>query len=313
MEENSGNNTLQKDFYILAFTKYVQLKAVVFFVVLIIYLVSVLGNLIIITLVGLVPQLHTPMYFFLCNLSVLDITYVSSILPKLLNITLSGDTFISFQGCFTQMSVFALCIDTYFLLLASMAYDRYVAICKALHYYIIMNRRTCILLTVISWLLGALNSLMCSILVSKLIFCSSHEVNHFFCDLKTMMKLSCSDTTSLETIISSEGVFWGMLPLALILISYGYIISTIMKIHTTQGRLKTFSSCSSHITVVIIYCVTILILYMKPESKDSMEQDKIISLLYVALVPMLNPLVYSLRNNEVLKAIKKVSGKIILK
>ncbi|XP_077327698.1 olfactory receptor 5AR1-like [Lithobates pipiens] len=311
MGENLKNNTFKEDFSILAFTKYAPLKTVVFLVVLIIYLVSVLGNLIIITLVALVSQLHKPMYFFLCNLSVLDIMYVSSILPKLLSITLSGDTFISFHGCFIQMSVFALCIDTYFLLLTAMAYDRYVAICKALHYFIIMNRRTCMLLIVTSWLLGALNSIMCSMLVSKLNFCSSHEVNHFFCDLKTMLKLSCSDTTSLETIISSEVVFCGMLPFILILTSYGYIISTIMKIHTTFGRLKTFSSCSSHITVVIIYCFTVLILYMKPQSEDSMEIDKVISLLYVALVPMLNPLVYSLRNKEVLKAIKKVCGKMI--
>ncbi|KAM4749144.1 olfactory receptor 5V1-like [Rhinophrynus dorsalis] len=259
------------------------------------------------TLVCLVSHLHTPMYFFLCNLSIQDIVYVSAILPKLMDITLTGDTSISFPSCATQLFVFMFCVGTEYLLLTSMAYDRYVAICIPLHYSLIMNKRICTLTASASWIIGALHSLMHTVLISKMSFCSFQEINHFFCDLKTLLKLSCSDVTIIKALILMSAVVLGFLPFLLTLTSYVFIISTILKIRTTAGRLKTFSSCSSHLTIVLLFFGTAISLYIKPESEQSQEQDKLLSLVYVALIPMLNPLVYSLRNKQVLKAMKILS------
>ncbi|KAM4642054.1 olfactory receptor 13F1-like [Discoglossus pictus] len=269
------------------------------------YLLSVLGNLIIISLIGLVSQLHTPMYFFLSNLSALDIIYVSTLLPKLLAMTVEGNTRISFSGCITQISLFGLCIDTEFILLTTMAYDRYVAICIPLRYYLIMNTRKCLLLITSSWVFGLLNSLIYSLLVSRLTFCKTNYINSFFCDGMIMLKLSCSDTIPFKAFLPVEAVLLGLFPFMLILTSYISIISTILKMKTSTGRLKMFSSCSSHLTVVIMFYGSSLILNLKPKSELSQEQDKLLSILYIGVVPMLNPLVYSLRNKEVMKAMQK--------
>ncbi|XP_075061992.1 olfactory receptor 13F1-like [Mixophyes fleayi] len=308
--ENTQNSTLHKGFHLLAFSSYEDARLVLSFGVLLMYLIAVLGNVIITALVCLAPQLHTPMYFFLCNLSIQDVMYVSSILPNLLAITMTGVTCISFQACITQVFVFVFSLDTEFFLLTSMAYDRYVAICIPLHYSILVNKRTCVQLAAASWTMGALNSLMYSILVSNLSFCGVQEINHFFCDVNTMLNLSCSDTSTIDIILFVEGVFLGLLPFLFILISYIYIIYNILKIHTSGQRLKIFSGCSSHLTVVILFYGTVLILYMKPKSENSQERDKLLSLLYVAVVPTLNPLVYSLRNREVIKAMNKIFEKI---
>ncbi|KAM4749146.1 olfactory receptor 13F1-like [Rhinophrynus dorsalis] len=275
-----------------------------FIVILLMYLMVIVGNMMITTLVCLVSQLHTPMYFFLCNLSIQDIVYVSAILPKLMAITVTGDTRISFLGCATQLFLFIFCVTTEYLLLTFMAYDRYVAICFPLHYSLIMNKLICILTAAASWMIGALHSLIHSVLISKLSFCSFYEINHFFCDLKTVLKLSCSDITVIKALILMSTVLLGFLPFLLILTSYVFIISTILKIRTTAGRLKTFSSCSSHITIVLLFFGTAISLYTKPEYEQSQEHDKLLSLVYVALVPMLNPVVYSLRNKQVLTAMK---------
>ncbi|XP_063302332.1 olfactory receptor 1G1-like [Pelobates fuscus] len=306
MSDIGHNRTLQRDFNLIAFSRYGDLQMVFFIGTLLLFLLATLGNMTISLLVCLVPHLHTPMYFFLCNLSVQDILYVTSILPKLMAITATYNTKISFAGCITQMFVFVCCVSTEFFLLASMAYDRYVAICIPLHYSFIMNKKLCTIMASVSWLLGSLNSIMYSVLISNLSFCNNKEINHLFCDVKTMMSLSCSDFTNIRTIMTVEGALWGYVPFLMILISYVYIISTILKIRTSAGRLKIFSSCSSHLTVVIIFCVTSIVLNMKPTSEHSQEQDKLLSMLYVALVPMLNPLVYALRNKEVLKAVKKI-------
>ncbi|KAE8619429.1 hypothetical protein XENTR_v10009762 [Xenopus tropicalis] len=270
---------------------------------------AILGNMTIISLVYLVPQLHTPMYFYLGNLSVQDILYVSAILPKLMSITITGDSSISYQACTAQLFVFVFCVCTEFMLLTSMAYDRYLAICVPLHYSQIMNKNLCIILAAVSWFIGILKSLLYTLLMSQLLFCHSREINHFFCDVKTLLKLSCNDLTNVKTIISVDGVFLGFLPFTLITTSYAFIVSTVLKIQTTLGRLKVFSSCFSHLTVVILFFGTAISLYLKPESKNSQENDKLLSLLYVALVPMLNPLVYSLKNKQVSLAFKKIAKK----
>ncbi|KAM5171846.1 olfactory receptor 1E16-like [Mantella aurantiaca] len=268
------------------------------------YLISSIGNLLITFLVFLASTLHKPMYLFLCNLSLQDILYISSILPKLMAITVTGDKSISFPGCIMQMFMFVFCLDAEFFLLTSMAYDRYVAICRPLHYSVIMNNRLCFLLNFLCWIAGGLNGLMHSLMVSKLSFCKLQDINHIFCELKTILAISCSDTSKITNIILIEGLFIGVIPFFLIMASYVFIISNILKIRTSAGRLKTFSSCSSHLIIVILLYGTSLGFYMKTDSEHSQEQDKLLSLLYIAVVPMLNPLVYSLRNKEVLNAMK---------
>ncbi|KAM4749145.1 olfactory receptor 13F1-like [Rhinophrynus dorsalis] len=301
----TADNTLQRKFHLLAFSRDTVVQVGLFIGVLLMYLLATLGNMMITALVCLESHLHTPMYFFLCNLSVQDIVYVSAILPKLMDITITGDTSISYPGCITQLFVFGFCVGTEYLLLIFMAFDRYAAICIPLRYSLIMNKCVCFLMASASWIIGVVNSLSYALLISNLSFCNVQEINHFFCDIRTVIKLSCSETPVIKFMILVDLVVMGFLPFLLILTSYAFIISTILKIRTTSGRLKTFSSCSSHVTIVLLFFGTSLSLYTKPESENSQEQDKVLSLLYVALVPMLNPLVYSLRNKEVLKAMKK--------
>ncbi|XP_053319811.1 olfactory receptor 1019-like [Spea bombifrons] len=303
------NFTFQREFNILAFTDYSEAKAFIFIVVLSIYMLSVLGNMSIIALVCLASHLHTPMYFFLCNLSAQDIIYVSNIQPKLLSVTLTGNKGIPFPQCISQIVLFIVCIDAEIFLLTAMAYDRYVAICIPLHYFLIMKKRVCIILVATCWIAGSLNSSFISYKMCSLPFGKSRRINHYFCEVEAMMKLSCIDTKNIQAIIFFESLFIGIFSFLLILTSYIYIIFTILKIKNKEGRLKSFSSCSSHLTVVIILYGTCLSSYMKTNSENTQEQDKLTSMLYIVLVPMLNPLIYSLRNKEVLKALKNIRGK----
>ncbi|KAG8441070.1 hypothetical protein GDO86_006711 [Hymenochirus boettgeri] len=298
----NGNGS---EFHLLAFFVYKDSYIGLSTGVLLMYLLAVVGNMIIIFLVCMTSTLHNPMYFFLCNLAIQDIIYVSAVLPKLFVITVTGNNSISFPCCIAQMFLFAFCVGTEFFLLTSMAYDRYVAICIPLHYFFIMNKRLCVILACLSWIFAALNSLMHSLMMLNLSFCNVQFLNHFFCDVKTMLRVSCTNTKNTQTLIFVEGVVLGFIPFLLILISYVYIVSTILKIRNMSGRQKAFSSCSSHLTVVVLFCGTFLCLNLKPDSHLTEEQDKMLSLLYIAVVPALNPLVYSLRNKEVLKALKK--------
>ncbi|XP_073510864.1 olfactory receptor 10Q1-like [Phyllobates terribilis] len=299
------NSSLHQEFHLLAFTRYENVQLLIFLSILLIYLLCVLENTLVTFIVCLTSQLQKPMYFFLCNLTVLDIIYVSAILPKLIMITTTGDTGISNAGCFTQVFLYVFCIGTEFFLLVCMAYDRYVAICLPLHYMLIMNPKKCLILAAFCYNLGVFNAMMYALLISKLLFSHSREINHFFCHMKSILELSCSDTTNIGILITVDGIVLGFFPFALILISYIYIILTILKIHSTSGRHKAFSSCSSHLMVVLLFCLTSLSLNMKPKTKFSQEEDKQLSMLYIAVAPMLNPLVYSLRNKDVLEAIKR--------
>ncbi|CAI9621207.1 unnamed protein product [Staurois parvus] len=200
-------------------------------------------------------------------------------------------------------------LEQSFFLLTSMAYDRYVAICIPLHYNVMMNKRTCVILAIFCCNIGTFNSLMYALLISQLSFPISSEINHFFCHMKSLLRISCNDSKNIAILITVDGIVLGFATFILILTSYMYIISAILKIHTSAGRLKAFSSCSSHIIIVVLFCLTSLTLNMKSETESSQEQDKILSMVYIALVPMLNPLVYSLRNKEVLKAINEVFSK----
>ncbi|XP_072006356.1 olfactory receptor 5AR1-like [Engystomops pustulosus] len=269
------------------------------------YLLAVVGNMIIVALVCSVPQLHTPMYFFLCNLSSVDIVYVSAILPKMLSIILAEDKTISFYGCMTQLSFFVICGDSDIFILTFMAYDRYVAVCSPLHYTLIITRKVCWILVTFYMILSFANALMFASMTSTLLFCDSPKINHFFCEIIQLIILSSSDTENMKMILTIEDFCFVSLSFMIILISYTRIIYTIVKIPSIKGKRKIFSSCSSHIITVLLFYGPSIFMYLKPESEHSNEQDKILSMLYVAVVPMLNPFVYSLRNKEVLGAARK--------
>ncbi|XP_030042672.1 olfactory receptor 1F1-like [Microcaecilia unicolor] len=246
------------------------------------------------------------MYFFLSNLSILDICSTSLPLPKMLDSFFTGNKSISFCACMTQIYFFQAFTGTEFFLLTAMAYDRYVAICDPLHYSHVMKKSICILLAVGSFVIGSLDALPFGEMLSKLSYCKSNEINHFFCETAVLIKLSCSDPHQLEVLIFVEGIFVGFTPFLLILISYIFIISTILKIRCTEGRHKAFSTCASHLTSVILLYMTLICIYMRPASMYSPAQNKLFSLLYTALIPMLNPIIYSLRNREIKTTLRKI-------
>nr|XP_033780464.1 olfactory receptor 1009-like [Geotrypetes seraphini] len=243
------------------------------------------------------------MYFFLCNLSFFDICCTSITLPKLLDVSLTLNRHISAVGCFTQVYFFMMSLCEEFLLLTLMAYDRYVAICHPLHYSIIMNRRRCILMVTGTSIIGFLEPVTHTVLLSHFSYCGTKEINHFFCDLSALLKLSCS-STSLVDLLSYILAMLIMLPCFLLtLTSYVYIISAILRIRSSEGRRKAFSTCSSHLSIVILFYVTLTGLYIRPTSTQSVDQNKIYALLYNVLIPLFNPVIYSLKNRQVKEAI----------
>ncbi|XP_068129333.1 olfactory receptor 5V1-like [Hyperolius riggenbachi] len=275
----------------------------IFVGVLLMYLMTIIGNIMIVLLVCSVPKLHTPMYFFLCNLAIIDVISTSSTIPKLLMITLIQDHRISFQSCIIQLFFFVFCTLVDILILTSMAYDRYLAICKPLQYYSIMSKKLCLSMAVSCWLAGALNSLMHALLTSMILFCSLREINNFFCDLNSLIALATSDTKGRKLLIAFEDILMGIVPFSFILTSYVFIISSILKIRSKDGRLKSFSCCTSHLVTVILFYGPSTILYMKEESENAAEENKLLSMIYLIVVPMLNPFVYGLRNREVWEAL----------
>nr|XP_033793478.1 olfactory receptor 5V1-like [Geotrypetes seraphini] len=302
------NRTSVTEFILLGFSDYPHLQLPIFLTVFLIFLISLLGNLMFLITVCADPHLQKPMYFFLSNLSFLDICNISVTLPTLLKSLLTGNMLISFSVCIVQMYVFLSLTATEVLLLAAMAYDRYVAICNPLHYVLIMNRRVCVLLASVSWILGLIEVMPQAIMTSQFSFCRSNEINHFFCDLTVLMKRSCSDLLNLVIWILIEGVFVGITPFGLILTSYIFIISSILKMNSATGRHKAFSTCSSHLIIVILFYGSITCMYMRPPSMYSPKQDKLFSLLYTSLIPMLNPIIYSLKNKEVKQSLSKLIG-----
>ncbi|XP_025788180.1 olfactory receptor 13C3-like [Puma concolor] len=248
------------------------------------------------------------MYFFLGNLSLLDICYTSSFTPSVLIHFLSKKKTISFTRCVVQMSVSYTMACTECVLLAVMAYDRYVAICNPLRYPIIMSKALCIQMAALSWGMGFLNSLTETILAIRLPFCGKNVINHFVCEIMAFVKLACADISLNEIAIMLGNVIFLYIPLLLICISYIFILSTVLKMNSAEGRKKAFSTCSAHLTVVTMFYGTILFIYMKPKSKDS-AIDKLIALFYGVVTPMLNPIIYSLRNTEVLGALRKLMSR----
>ncbi|XP_008581618.1 PREDICTED: olfactory receptor 13D1-like [Galeopterus variegatus] len=299
-------NWTEIEFILQGLSEYPRAEKLLFVMCLIMYLVILLGNSTLITLTLLDSHLHTPMYFFLGNLSFLDIWYTTSFIPSMLVHFLSENKTISFTRCVVQMSVSYTMGSTECVLLTVMAYDRYVAICNPLRYPIIMSKALCIQMAALSWGLGFLNSLTETVLAIRLPFCGKNVINHFVCEILAFVKLACTDISLNEIIIMLGNVIFLFFPLLLICISYVFILSTVLRINSAEGRKKAFSTCSAHMTVVIVFYGTILFMYMKPKSKDS-AFDKLIALFYGIVTPMLNPIIYSLRNTEVHGAMRKLS------
>ncbi|KFO21779.1 Olfactory receptor 8H3 [Fukomys damarensis] len=296
-------------FILMGLTDSAETQLVLSVLFLLIYLITVLGNSGMILIIRLDPQLHTPMYFFLTHLSFLDFSYSSVITPKTLQNLLTSTKSISFLGCFTQMFFFVVFIATECLLLSSMAYDRYVAICHPLHYPVIMSTRLCCTLVSSSYAMGLAYSIMIEVSVTRLHYCNSNVIQHFFCDSSPILALSCSDTSEAELIIFICA--GSNLVLSLITISGSYlsILSTILKINSTTGKKKAFSTCASHLLGVTIFYSTTIFTYLKPKTSYTLGRDQVASVFYTIVIPMLNPLIYSLRNKEVKSAALRILQK----
>ncbi|XP_040178063.1 olfactory receptor 50-like [Rana temporaria] len=296
-------------FFISAFSFTQTGQCLLFIAVLMIYVMAILGNMTIVLLVFLVPQLHTPMYFFLSNLAINDVIFVSVTLPKLLSILLTQDHWMSFSACMTQVYFFPLSGYCDMFLLTSMSYDRYVAICKPLQYSLLMSKDICMALALFTWLISVTNATINLLSASLLSYCLTQNVDHFFCDQKALYLITSSDVTGRYILMLCQDVLLAFLPFLLIITSYMFIISTILKIRSSEGRLKAYSSCTSHLTTVILFYGPIIIIYAKPESEGSKDLDKLLTLVYMAVVPMLNPFVYTLRNKDIFNAIKNIKRK----
>ncbi|XP_072255216.1 olfactory receptor 2G3-like [Pyxicephalus adspersus] len=293
------NYTKVEEFILLGLTKRLDLQIALFVFFLIIYIISLMGNALIIFVSRISPRLHTPMYFFLSNLSIMDICFTSSVSPKMLINLLSKKKSISFEGCFIQMVIHMFLGGTECCLLLAMAYDRYVAICSPLHYTTIMNPGLCKIMASGCWIGGLINSLIHELFALRLSFCGPNVINHFFCEIPSVLELSCTDASLNKTVIFFCAMFLVMGPFFLILITYGYIISSIIKISTSIGRKKAFSTCASHIIVVTLFYGAIIFMYMRPGDTHVVNQDKMATLFYSIGTPMLNPLIYTLRNKDV--------------
>ncbi|XP_054849888.1 olfactory receptor 12D1-like [Eublepharis macularius] len=283
-----------------------------FAVFLVLYLASLLGNGAIVCVVVTESRLHTPMYFFLSNLSCLDICYSVVIIPKMLDGFLLAHRRISFIGCIAQLHFFHFLGSSEALLLAAMAYDRYVAICNPLHYPVIMCQRACLLLVAATWTMGFFHALMHSIMTSQLYFCGPNIIDHFFCDIKPLLRLACSSTMLNLILLNVVTGSIVLIPFVLTLLSYLYIISFLfLKVQSHNGRWKAFSTCSSHLTVVGLFYVPVLFNYLPPSSGGSPRRDMVATLMYSVVTSFLNPVIYTLRNQEMKTAQRKSLGGLL--
>ncbi|XP_029470896.1 olfactory receptor 1361-like [Rhinatrema bivittatum] len=303
---DTGNQSSFIEFLLLGFSDFPDLWMLIFAIFLSLYLITLLGNIIIISVILLAPQLHTPMYLFLCNLSLVDMGFTSVTVPKLLANLLLEKRTISFNGCITQMMFFIFLGNMESNLLAVMAYDRYVAISDPLHYATAMDRRHCLQLLLAAWASALAHSLLHTAMASRLSFCGPITIHHFFCEISLFLKLSCSDTTANEMVIFTEGAFSVMGPFIFIVTSYICIMAAILRIRSTEGRRKAFSTCFSHLIVVILFYGTIFSIYFRPSLAPSVLRDRMVSVMHTVLAPMLNPIIYSLKNEAVKGALRKI-------
>ncbi|XP_043756516.1 olfactory receptor 491 [Cervus elaphus] len=305
-----GNHTSVTEFILLGLTEDPTLCVIFFVVFLGIYVVTLLGNISIITLIRSFSHLHTPMYLFLSHLAFVDIGYSTSVTPIMLTGFLRHRLSLLVFGCEAQLCSVVTFGTAECFLLAAMAYDRYVAICLPLLYSTHMSPRVCVLLVGVSYLGGCVNACTFASCLLTLSFCGPNQIDHFFCDFSPLLKLSCSDVSIIEIIpsISSGSII--VVTVSVIALSYICILNTILKMRSTEGRHKAFSTCTSHLTAVTLYYGTITFIYVMPKSSYSTEQNRVVSVFYTVLIPMLNPLIYSLRNRDVKEALRKASVRI---
>ncbi|KAM6159726.1 olfactory receptor 5B12-like [Erethizon dorsatum] len=303
------NSSEVAEFTLVGLTDDPGLQIPLFIIFFLVYLSTLLGNLGMTGLILLDSRLHTPMYFFLSNLSLVDFGYSSAVTPKVMAGLLLEDTMLSYNACATQFFFFVGFITAESFFLASMAYDRYAAVCKPLHYTTTMTTSKCVSLTAASYVCGFLNSAIHTGNIFRLSFCRSSVVDHFFCDAPPLLALSCSDSDVSEMVIFLVVGFNAFFSILVIVVSYLFIFITILRMQSSEGRQKAFSTCASHLTTVSIFYGTVIFMYLQPSSSHSMGSDKMASVFYTMVIPMLNPLVYSLRNKEVKSAFKKAVWK----
>ncbi|GAB5566534.1 olfactory receptor 2C3 [Prionailurus iriomotensis] len=301
-----ANASSPEVFVLLGFSARPSLEPILFIIALGFYVVSILDNGIIILVSCMDVHLHTPMYFFLANLSFLDISFTTSIVPQLLVNLWGPQKTISSVGCMVQFYISHWLGATECVLLAVMSYDRYAAICRPLHYTVIMHPQLCLSLAFASWLGGLTTSIVGSTLTMLLPLCGNNRIDHFFCEMPLIMQLACVDTSLNEVEMYVASFIFVVLPLGLILVSYGHIAWAVMKIRSAEGRRKAFNTCSSHVAVVTLFYGSIIFMYLQPAKSNSHEQGKFVALFYTVVTPMLNPLIYTLRNKDVKKALRHI-------
>ncbi|XP_006117321.2 olfactory receptor 5AR1-like [Pelodiscus sinensis] len=304
MEE--GNHSVVTEFILSGLTDRPELQIPLFVLFLLIYLITLVWNGGMILLIMIDPQLHTPMYFLLRNLSFCDLCSSTVIAPKMLQTFLAERKSISYIACAVQMYFFLVFVDVECLLLAVMAYDRYVAICNPLLYMVTMSRQRCNQLVAGCYFVGLVDALILTCCTFRLSFCHSNLIRHFSCEIPPLLALSCSETNINEIVLFASMCYTVVISIVTILLTYVYIISTILQIRSPEGRRKTFSTCTCHLTAVVLFHGTLLFIYFRPTSSYSLDTDKMASVFYTLVIPMLNPLIYSLRNKEVKDAMRKI-------
>uniref|UniRef100_A0A8C0GX58 Olfactory receptor n=1 Tax=Chelonoidis abingdonii TaxID=106734 RepID=A0A8C0GX58_CHEAB len=302
----ASNETWEVEFFLVGFPDLKRFHLLLFSLLLFTYLLILGGNAVILMLIRANPHLHVPMYYFVAILSFLEVWYTTVTIPKMLANLLDSRKPISYRGCLLQVYFFHALGITEACLLTAMAYDRYLAICKPLHYPFAMTPKICLWLAAGCWACGFMWPVPEIILLSTLPLCRAHRIEHLFCDFPSLLSLACADVNQIVMISTSVLVL--LVPFSFILVAYVHIIVAVLRSHSTQGRTKAFSTCASHITVVALFYGTAIFVYLRPQSKSSKDQDKYLSLLYGAVTPVLNPLIYSLRNKDVKEALRKLAG-----
>ncbi|XP_068942017.1 olfactory receptor-like protein DTMT [Petaurus breviceps papuanus] len=306
VHDEKGNQTIISEFLLLGLPIQPEMKAPFYALFLAMYLTTVLGNMLIILLIHVDSHLHTPMYLLLSNLSFSDMCFSSVTIPKLLVNMQSKKPTIPYPGCLAQMYFFLFFGDLESFLLVAMAYDRYVAICYPLHYTVIMSPKLCNSLVALSWVLTAFHALLHTLLMSRLSFCANNIIPHFFCDMSALLKLACSDTQTNELVIFVMGGLVLVVPFLLIITSYARILFSILRVPSVRGICKAFSTCGSHLTVVSLFYGTIIGLYLCPSANNSTIKETVMAIMYTVVTPTLNPFIYSLRNQDMKGAFKKL-------
>ncbi|XP_001497034.3 olfactory receptor 2T1 [Equus caballus] len=310
MESMQVDNTSSTDFTFMGLFNRKDISGLLFVVISIIFFTALMANGVMIFLICTDSCLHTPMYFLLSHLSFIDMMYISTIVPKMLVDYLLGQSTISFLGCTAQHFLYLTLVGAEFFLLGLMAYDRYVAICNPLRYPVLMSRRVCWMIIAGSWFGGSLDGFLLTPITMSFPFCNSQEINHFFCEAPAVLKLACADTVLYETVMYVCCVLMLLIPFSVVIASYAQILTTVHHMSSGEGRKKAFATCSSHMIVVTLFYGAAMYTYMLPHSYHRPDQDKVFSVFYTILTPMLNPLIYSLRNKDVTGALKRALGRI---